>query len=103
MEQQLWPFADRASSARMPANKLRLCFSAFAGILLGMLHRVGLRGTDLATARIDTVRSRLLKRAGRIGVTVRRVRLSFAAAFPFRQVFMYALANLREAPVRAPP
>ena len=102
-EQQLWLFADRTSSAKMPANQLRLHFSAFAGILLGILHRVGLRGTELASARIDTVRSRLLKLARRIRVTVRRVWLSFATAFPFRQVFMKALANLREAPVRAPP
>ncbi len=49
---------------------------------------------DLATARIDTVLSRLLKLAGRIRVTVRRVWLSFATTFPFRQVFMQALVNL---------
>ncbi len=58
---------------------------------------------DLATARIDTIRSRLLKLGGRIRVTARRVWLSFASAFPLQDVFEQALANLRAAPVRAPP
>ena len=102
-EQQLWLFADRNSSATMRANQLRLYFSAFAGILVTILRRVGLRGTDLATARIDTIRSRLFKLAGRIRVTVRRVWLSFASVFPLKDAFEQALANLRAAPVRAPP
>ncbi len=103
-EQQLWLFADRTSSALLPANQLRLYFSAFAGTLLGILRRIGLRGTDLATARIDTIRSRLLKLAGRIRVTVRRVWLSLASVFPLQHVFAEALAKLQTAaPVRAPP
>ncbi len=102
-DQQLWLFADRTSSATMRANQLRLYFSAFAGILVTILRRVGLQGTDLATARVDTIRSRLLKLAGRIRVTVRRVWLSFASVFPLQDVFAQALANLRAAPARAPP
>ena len=85
-------------------HQLRLYFSAFAGILLGILRRVGLRGTDLAKARIDTIRSRLLKLAGRIRLTVRRVWLSFASVFPLQHVFAEALARLQTAAtVRAPP
>ncbi len=87
----------------MRANQLRLYFSAFAGILVTILRRVGLQGTDLAKARVDTIRSRLLKLAGRIRVTVRRVWLSFASVFPLQGVFEQALANLRAAPARAPP
>ena len=107
-DQQLWLFADRTSSATMRANQLRLYVSVFAGILMTTLRRVGLRGTDLALARIDTIRSRLLKLAGRIRVTVRRVWLSFASVFPLQAVFLQALANLRAAAVsvsgvRAPP
>ena len=55
-EQQFRLFADRTSSALLPANRLRLHVPAFAGTLLSVLRRVGLRGTDLATARIDTIR-----------------------------------------------
>ena len=107
-DHQLWLFADRTSSATMRANQLRLYVSVFAGILMTTLRRVGLRGTDLALARIDTIRSRLLKLAGRIRVTVRRVWLSFASVFPLQAVFLQALANLRAAAVsvsgvRAPP
>ena len=109
-EQQLWLFADRTSSATMRANQLRLYFSTFAGILMTILRRVGLKGTDLSKARFDTIRSRLLKLAGRIGVTVRRVWLSFTSVFPLQDVFEQALANLRTVsatlrtvPVRAPP
>ena len=49
-EQQLWRFADRASSATMRANQLRLTFSAFAGALLTLLRQVGLQGTAPARA-----------------------------------------------------
>ena len=102
-EQQLWLLADRTSSATMRANQLPLYFSTFAGILMTILRRVGLRGTDLTNARIDTIRSRLLKIAGCIRVTVRKGRLSFASVFPFQDVFEQVLANLRTVPMRAPP
>ena len=62
-----------------------------------ILRRVGLRGTDLAKARIDTIRSRLLKLAGCIRVTVCKVLLSFASVFSLQGVFKQALANLRAA------
>ena len=65
-EQQLWLFADRTSAATMRANQVRLYFSAFAGILLTILRRAGLQGTVLANARFDTIRSRLIKLAGRV-------------------------------------
>ena len=103
-EQQLRLFADRTSPALLPANRLRLCFPALAGALPGILRRIGLRGTDLATARIDTIRSRLLELAGRIRVTVRRVRLSLASVLPPRHVLAEAPARLQTAaPVRALP
>ena len=102
-EQQLWLFADRTSTATLRANQLRLYFSAFAGNLLTTLRLFGLKGTDLSRARVDTIRSRLLKLAARVTVTVRRVRLFCASVFPLQAVFMQALANLRATPVRAPP
>ena len=50
----------------MRANQSRLYFSAFGGILMTILRRAGLKGTALADARFDTIRSRLIKLAGRI-------------------------------------
>ena len=102
-DQQLFLFADRTSSATMRANQLRLYFSAFAGVLVNILRRVGLRATALADARPDTIRVRLLKLAARVRITARRIRLSFASAFPLQDMFRIALANLRAATMRAPP
>ena len=84
-EQQLWLFADRTSTATMRANQVRVYFSAFAGILMTILRRAGLQGTELATARFDTIRARLIKLAGRIKVSVRRVRIS-SSVYPLQEV-----------------
>ena len=102
-EQQLWLFADRTSAATMRANQLRLYFSAFAGILMTILRRAGLKGTALAAARFDTIRSRLIKLAGRIKVSVRRVRISFSSVYPLQHLFAQALTALRAAPVWGAP
>ena len=102
-EQQLWLFADRTSTATMRANQLRLYFSAFAGILLTILRRAGLQGTELATARFDTIRARLIKLAGRIKVSVRRVRISLSSVYPLQELFAQALTALRAAPVWVAP
>ena len=102
-EQQLWLFADRTSAATMRANQVRLYFSAFAGILLTILRRAGLQGTVLANARFDTIRSRLIKLAGRITVSLRRVRIWFSSVYPLQELFAQALAALRAAPVRVAP
>ena len=85
----------------MRANQLRLYFSAFAGILLTILRSAGLQGTALANARFDTIRSRLIKLAGRITVSLRRVRISFSSVYPLQELFAQALAALRATPVRA--
>lgn len=51
---------------------------------------------------IDTIRLPLLKLAGRIQETVRKIWLSFASVFALQIVFVQApLANLRRAPVSA--
>ena len=101
-EQQLWLFADRTSTATMRANQLRLYFSAFAGILLTILRRAGLQGTELANARFDTIRARLIKLAGRIKVSVRRIRISLSSVYPLQELFAQALSALRAAPCTWP-
>ena len=102
-DRQMFLFADRTSTATLRANQLRLYFSVFAGVLVNILRRVGLRATALADARPDTIRVRLLKIAARVRITVRRLRLSFASAFPLQDMFRTALASLRAATPRAPP
>ena len=101
-DQQLWLFSDRTSAHIMRANQLRMYFSAFAGVLVDIVRRVGLKGTRCARWRVDTIRSRLLKLAGRVEKTVRRFRLCLASTFPLQDVFVRTLVNLRAA-AQAPP
>ena len=62
-ERQLDLFADRTSTATMRANQLRLWFASLAYVLVAALRRLGLRGTQLATATCGTIRGKLLNDA----------------------------------------
>src|SRR3990170_4019489 len=75
-EQQLCLFADRTSCATMRANQLRLWLSSAAYTLLAALRQFGLQDTEMATARCDTIRLKLLKLGALVRTTVRRVWIS---------------------------
>jgi hypothetical protein len=96
-EQQLGMFADRTSTATMRSNQLRLWIASLAYVLVHELRRVGLQGTALAKAQVGTIRTRLLKIAGRVKFTVRRVRIALSSLFPLQDTFAVALANLQRA------
>lgn len=100
-EQQLFLFADRTSTHGLRSNQLRVLFSTMAYVLHKALKEFGLKGTALATAQVQTIRTRLLKIGGRIRVSVRRVLLSLSQAFPDQAVFAQVLCNLRR-PERVP-
>ena len=68
-----------------------------------ILRRAGLQGTELANARFDTIRARLIKLAGRFKVSVRRIRISLSSVYPLQELFAQALSALRDAPVYATP
>lgn len=100
-EQQLCLFADRTSAATMRANQLRLWFSSVAYTLLNALRRLGLKGTELARARCDTIRLKLLKIGAQIKVTVRKVWVCLSESYPYREIFRQVYENLRRLrPVR---
>ena len=100
-EQQLCLFADRTSAATMRANQLRLWFSSVAYTLLNALRRLGLKGTELARARCDTIRLKLLKIGAQIKVTVRKVWVCLSESYPYRGLFRQVYENLsRLRPVR---
>lgn len=94
-EQQLCLFADRTSCATMRANQLRLWFSTLAYLVLAVLREHGLPGTELATARCDTVRLKLLKIGAVVTVTFRKIWLRLSTACPYQTLFERVLANLR--------
>src|SRR5919106_380528 len=100
-EQQLDLFADRTSAATMRANQLRLWFASFAYELLEALRRIGLRHTQFQDATCGTIRLKLLKLGAKVTVSVRRIKVAFASACPYRTEF--ALAHLRLARWTGPP
>lgn len=97
-EQQMDMFSDRTSSAKMVSNQLRLWFSTFAYLLAQQLRVHALKGTKLARATVGTIRTRLLKVAASIRVSVRRVHVSLCSAFPLQEVFASAYQRLRAMP-----
>ena len=94
-EQQLCLFADRTSTHHLSSNQARLWFSSVAYVLLNELRRLGLVGTDLAQARCDTIRTKLLKIGAQVKVTVRRVWVHLASSYPYAALFAQALGQLR--------
>jgi hypothetical protein len=97
-EQQLALFADRTSAHTLRANQLRLWFASLAYALVNELRRVGLRNTPLERAQADTIRTRLLKLAAIVHVTVRKVWVSLSSVFPLKTTFERVLNNLRRLP-----
>jgi hypothetical protein len=93
-EQQLCLFADRTSCATMRANQLRLWLSSAAYTLLMTLRQFGLQGTEMATARCDTIRLKLLKVGATVRTTVRRVWISLSESCPYQRVFAQVYENL---------
>lgn len=94
-EQQLGLFADRVSAQTMQANQVRLYFASVAYTLMHALRRIGLKGTELARAQCDTIRSKLLKIGAQIRVSVRRIVVGLSQAFALQGLFATVLANLR--------
>ena len=97
-EQQLFCFADRTSAHEMRANQVRLYLSSVAYTLLECVRRVGLRGTDLARAQCNTIRTKLLKIGAIVRITVRKVWVSMSSAFPRAALFRTVIENLRAVP-----
>jgi hypothetical protein len=95
-EQQLGLFADRTSCHAFLANQFRVLLSAAAYVLVETLRRVGLTGSELASAQVGTIRLRLLKIGGRIVRSVRRVVVHLASSFPLADLLRGVLKRLGE-------
>jgi hypothetical protein len=90
-------FADRASSATMAANQLRMWFSAMAYVLVDTVRRVGLRHTQFADAAAATIRLKLLKLGAQVRTSMRRIHFALASACPNKVEFEMAYLYLRRA------
>ena len=97
-EQQLGLFADRTSCHAFLANQFRLLLSSAAYVLVEALRRLGLCGTELANAQVQTIRLKLFKIAARVKTSVRRVVFHLASSYPYRSIFIHALGAIRLLP-----
>jgi Transposase DDE domain group 1 len=79
--------ADRLSTHHLGSNQLRLWLATLAYLLLERLRSVGLRGSALARATVGTIRTRLLKVAASVTVSVRRVWVRLSSAFPLQALY----------------
>ena len=91
---------DRLSCRRFVANALRLALTAVAHNLL-RVYREMLAGTQLETASVETIRTRLIKIAARVRRTVRRVWVHMAEGFALREIL--ARAHRRILRLHPPP
>ena len=79
--------ADRMSTHYLASNQLRLWLAALAYLLLERMRALGLSGTELARATVGSVRLKLLKAAGQVRVSVRRVYVQMSSAYPLQELF----------------
>jgi hypothetical protein len=79
--------ADRMSTHFLASNQLRLWFATLAYLLIERMRSWGLAGTELAQATAGTIRVKLLKVAGQVRVTVRRVSVQLSSAWAWRDLF----------------
>ena len=93
-ECQLDLYADRTGADTMQANQLRLWFASFAYILICALRRIGLKHTTLAEATCGTIRLKLLKIGAQVRVSVRRIKIAMASAYPNVQEFLLARTRI---------
>ena len=87
-------FADRSSTATMRANQLRLWLASFAYVLICALGRVGLAHTQFAEATCGTIRLKLLKLAGLVRISARRIKFALASACPYADEWRLAAVRL---------
>ena len=78
-------FADRTSTATLCANQLRLWLASFAYALLCAVRRIGLAHTQFAEATCGTIRLKLLKLAGLVRVSARRIKFALALSLSLRR------------------
>jgi hypothetical protein len=89
--------SDRTSCRSALANQVRLVLHTAAYWLLLTLRDAIAKPHPLATAEFTTLRSRLLKIAGRITETASRVRIALAAACPDAALFRGIAVSLQPA------
>ena len=86
-EQQMCLFADRTSCMNWLPNQFRLLLSSLAYTLMEAIRSQALKGTQLAKARCDTIRLKLLKIGAVMIRNTRQVRFLLSSAYPYQELF----------------
>jgi hypothetical protein len=94
-EQQLCLFADRTSCSKWLPNQFRVLLSALAYTLLNAIRQKALVGTELAHARCDTIRMKLLKIGASVVRNTRRIIMMLSESCPYKKLFRLAASRLR--------
>ena len=84
---------DRTSCQRFVANAFRVMLHVAAYVLYAAL-RQKLAGTELARAQVPTLRERLVKIAGLVEESVRRVVVRCPRAYPWPELWFWIVARL---------
>jgi len=100
IKEQLMLFSDRTSTHYLRSNQLRLYFSSVAYVLLQMLRRLGLEGTELAQAQCSSIRLKLLKIGALIQITVRKVWVSLERGYHYVTLFRQVYEKLCAMPLK---
>ncbi len=69
-------------------------------MLLNACRVLGLKGTVFAKAQCGTIRQKLMKTGALLGISVRRVLVSFASGYPWAWEFARIHSNLQALPLR---
>jgi hypothetical protein len=93
-EQQLCLFADRTSCMNWLPNQFRLLLSSLAYVLLEAIRSIALKGTQLANARCDTIRLKLLKIGAVLIRNTRQIRFLLSSAYPYKFLFLLVSKRL---------
>ena len=87
IKEQMQLFSDRTSASRWWPNQLRVLLSALAYTLLEAVRRLGLKGTAMARAQVNTIRLKLLRIGAVVLRNTRRVRFLLSSAHPHQGLF----------------
>lgn len=97
-EQQLDLFADRTSCHAFGANMFRVLMAALAYVLMEHIRRTALVGTELATATVGTIRLRLIRVAGLVTKSVRRLLVRMSSSYVSQELFTLVAQRLQTRP-----
>ncbi len=84
--------SDRSSCHRFEANQFRLFLHSLAYVLLHAFKTQVLKGTEFASATMETLRLKLLKIGARVIELKTKIKLHLSTAYPYQHVFRRSLA-----------